>query len=180
MTIYLKRMVRVLWIALVFVTIIAVTAIAYVVMPLFQPSTPLRAEEDDQLAELIERKDEALRSIKEVEFDYHTGKLSEEDFERDDQRLRRQAVGLIRQIEVRSPDLTELDASLESTIESRRQVADPVAGNGTAPAPAVSPAVAPIAASLAAGDAVFCHKCGAKARPDDKFCAKCGTELRNE
>lgn len=185
MNIYLKRMVRVLWIALVFVTIVAVTAIAYVVMPLFQPSTPLRAEEDDQLAELIERKDETLRSIKEVEFDYHTGKLSEEDFERDDQRLRRQAIGLIRQIEVRSPDLTELDASLESTIESRRQVADPVVANGTAPATqavklASAPIAAPIAASVAADNRVFCHQCGAQARPDDKFCAKCGTELRNE
>lgn len=155
-----------LWIALVFVVIVAVTAIAYVVTPLFQPSRPLRAEEDDQLADLVQRKDETLRSIKEVEFDYHTGKLSQEDYERYDQRLRQQAIGLIRQIEVRSPDLAELDISLERAIAAKRQVAEPVAANGNMPR------------QTAAETAIFCHECGAKVRADDKFCAKCGTALR--
>ena len=167
-------MVHVLWIALLFVAVVAVIAIAYVVMPLFQPSKPLRAEEDDQLATLVQRKDETLRSIKEVEFDYHTGKLSQEDYERYDQRLRRQAVGLIRQIDVRSPDLTQLDESLESAIASRRQVADPVVANGISPTPVET------SSPVFTGEALFCHNCGAKAHPGDKFCAKCGTALRTE
>ena len=156
------------WISLILVAAVAVAAIAYVLAPLRRPSTTLRAqEEDDELADLIQRKDETLRSIKEVEFDYHTGKLSEDDYEQYDQRLRQQAIGLIRQIEKRSPDLADLDLSLEAAIAARRKIKTPVATNGDVPVVAVSePAT------------IFCHNCGAVAKPDDKFCAKCGTELR--
>ena len=159
------------WIALGFVALVAVTAIVYVVTPLFQPSRTLRAEEDDKLADLVYRKDETMRSIKEVEFDYHTGKLSQADYEQYDQRLRQQAIALIRQIEVRAPEMTEMDASLEKAIATRRKVTDPAAeavdANGRAPA-------------TAPGKANFCHNCGTQARPDDRFCANCGTALRTE
>lgn len=30
------------------------------------------------------------------------------------------------------------------------------------------------------GEAVFCHKCGTRAQPDDEFCRNCGTRLRRE
>ena len=162
-------MVSVFWISLILVGAVAVAAIAYVIAPLRKPSLPLRAEEDDELADLMDRKDETLRSIKEVEFDYHTGKLSQDDYDRYDQRLRQQAVGLMRQIEVRSPDLAGLDASLEAAIVAQRQVSTPVAANGDSPSPDSSEPAA-----------TFCHSCGAKAKSDDRFCAKCGTELRFE
>ena len=160
------------WISLILVAAVAVAAIAYVIAPLRKPSTMLRAqEEDDELADLIQRKDETMRSIKEVEFDYHTGKLSEDDYEQYDQRLRQQAIGLIRQIEKRSPDIAELDTSLEAAIAARRRVSEPVATNGDVPTP--------VCLTLLPDPAViFCHSCGAKAKPDDRFCAKCGTELR--
>ncbi len=165
-------------ISLILVSIIAVLAFIYVAEPLRKPSTTLRADEDDELVDLIQRKDVVLRNIKEVEFDYHTGKLSEADYEAYNQRMRQQAIGLIRQIEKRSPEVAGLDAEMETLIASRRKTKTAVASsvNGTPPAPAKSAA----AATVKETDVIFCHECGAKAKTSDKFCAQCGTALRVE
>ena len=114
-------------ISLILVLIVAVLAFIYVAEPLRKPSTTLRADEDDELVDLIQRKDVVLRNIKEVEFDYRTGKLSEADYEAYDQRMRQQAIGLIRQIEKRSPEVAGLDAELETLIASRRKTKTAVA-----------------------------------------------------
>ena len=165
-------------ISLILVSIIAVLAFIYVAEPLRKPPTTLRADEDDELVDLIQRKDVVLRNIKEVEFDYHTGKLSEADYEAYDQRMRQQAIGLIRQIEKRSPEVAGLDAEMETLIASRRKTKTPVPSsvNGTPSAPA-KPAAA---ATVKETDVIFCHECGAKAKTSDKFCAQCGTALRVE
>ena len=84
--------------------IIALFAVAYVAWPLLRPSHAVPPPpDDDPLTALIQRKDTILRSIKELEFDYHMGKLTEADFQRFDQRLRQQAIGLLRQIEKLRP-----------------------------------------------------------------------------
>ncbi len=169
-------------ISLIFALIVAVVAFIYVAEPLRTPSTTLRADEDDELVDLIQRKDAVMRSIKEVEFDYHTGKLSEEDYEAYDQRMRQQAIGLIRQIEKRSPEVAGLDAELEAMIASRRKTKPTAmtAVNGATPVPtSAAPATAtPLPAEES--DVIFCHECGAKAKTSDKFCAQCGTALRVE
>ncbi len=164
-------------ISLTLALIVAVVAFIYVAEPLRKPSTTLRADEDDELVDLIQRKDAVMRSIKEVEFDHHTGKLSEEDYEAYDQRMRQQAISLIRQIEKRSPEVAGLDAELEAMIASRRKTrtAAPVAVNGATPAPAT-----PVTAPTQESGVVFCHECGAKAKTSDRFCAQCGTALRVE
>lgn len=165
-------------ISLILVLIVGVVAFIYVAEPLREPATTLRADEDDELVDLIQRKDAVMRSIKEVEFDYHTGKLSEEDYEAYDQRLRQQAIGLIRQIEKRSPEVAGLDAELEAMIASRRKTKTTVspAVNGSTPTPAVQAEKA----SSQESDIIFCHECGTKAKTRDKFCAQCGTALRVE
>lgn len=165
-------------ISLIVVLIVAVVAFIYVAEPLRKPATTLRADEDDELADLIQRKDAVMRSIKEVEFDYQTGKLSEEDFDAYDQRMRQQAISLIRQIEKRSPEVAGLDAELEIMIASRRKtkITTPSTVNGTTPAPAVQAEKA----SSQDSDIIFCHECGTKAKTTDKFCAQCGTALRAE
>ena len=165
-------------ISLILVLIVAVVAFIYVAEPLRKPATTLRADEDDELADLIQRKDAVMRSIKEVEFDYQTGKLSEEDFDAYDQRMRQQAISLIRQIEKRSPEVAGLDAELEAMIASRRKTKTTTlsAVNGATPTPAVQAEKA----STQESDSVFCHECGTKAKTTDRFCAQCGTALRVE
>lgn len=157
-----------LWLTIVLAFVIAAAALIYVIAPLRKPATPLPSEDDDHLADLMARKENVIVAIKETEFDYHTGKLSEEDYQRYDQRLRRQAVGLIQQIEKIAPDTDALNTQLEAEIARMRKVRTNGTGAKTATT-VVVPAV---------DKARFCHECGATIVESDKFCSQCGTPVR--
>jgi t-SNARE complex subunit (syntaxin) len=95
-----------------------------VIWPVLRPSDSLFFEEDDPLTELINRKDTVLQAIKDLEFDYQVGKIDDEDFERLNAQLRRQALGLLKQIEKIAPDTTNLEQKLEKSIAKHRRVED--------------------------------------------------------
>jgi hypothetical protein len=130
-----------------------------------------------------------LKSIKDLEFDYQVGKITDEDFERFNLRLRRQAVGLIQQIEQLSPVTASLDDQVEMLIARKHKVQRESATNGHTPASAEDPLemlinrkrkVAPKAGVAPATEtgpeaAVFCTECGTALAPQHKFCANCGT-----
>ena len=161
-----------LWLTIGIAVVIAAVALIYVVAPLRKPAMPLPSEDDDRLADLVARKESVLRAIKETEFDYHTGKLSEEDYARYDERLRRQAISLIQQIEKIAPEVDSLDSQLEAQIAQRRKVRT----NGTRPKQAAAPAPQPVTTGTQRPR--FCHECGSAITAADKFCSQCGTPVR--
>ena len=136
-----------MWIGLLLALAISAVALFYVVWPLLKPGPAPVMVEDDRLAELLGRKDAVMKSIKDLEFDYRVGKLSEEDYQLYDQRLRRQAIGLLQQIEQAAPESAQLDAAVEDEIAQRRKVSDrPVVALPAIAVPAaavVTPALAP-------------------------------------
>ena len=117
-----------MWIAMLIALVLSVGALAFVVWPLLKPGPAPVMVEDDRLTELLGRKDAVLQAIKDLEFDYQVGKLSEEDFQLYDQRLRRQAVALLQQIEEVAPQSADIDAAMEAEIAQRRRVLDPARG----------------------------------------------------
>ena len=163
-------------ITIILAVVLAVAAVVYVMLPLRRTPTTLPSEHEDELADLLRRKESVLEAIKETEFDYQTGKLNEDDFQRMDQRLRQQAISLIRQIEKHTPEASSLDAELEADIAKLRKV-QPVAQAPMA-ASTAAPMSAPTAAGAPPSGVIFCHECGTPAEPTDKFCAQCGTPLR--
>jgi hypothetical protein len=139
-----------------------------------------------------------LQAIKDLEFDYRVGKISQEDYQRLDQRLRRQAIGLMQQIEKLAPTSASLDEELESIIAQFRQTAvTPTLVTPTAVTPtsvtstvsmhtsnralssetrASSAAVpTPVADTTHVGR--FCTECGKPVEAGHKFCAFCGTPI---
>ncbi|MCB9115389.1 MAG: zinc ribbon domain-containing protein [Caldilinea sp.] len=179
-----------LWTGILIALLLSVVAIVAVVWPLLKKGPTPVLVEDDRLTELLLRKEQVLVQIKELEFDYRVGKLDEEDYQRFDERLRRQAVGLIQQIEQVAPESAGLDATLESEIQKRRMVKP----EESTPAPAVDAGieaeiasrrrvaaatpVQPAAANGAAEDAPrFCTECGSRVAAQHKFCASCGAPL---
>ncbi len=178
-----------LWIGILIALLISVLAIVAVVWPLLKKGPAPVLVEDDRLTELLLRKEQVLSQIKELEFDYRVGKLDEEDFQRFDQRLRRQAVGILQQIEEIAPESAGLDATLETEIQKRRLVKP----EEVAAAPAVdvgieaeiarrrrvAAAAAQPAPTNGASDAPtrFCTECGNAVSPQHKFCANCGAPL---
>ncbi|MFN8491689.1 MAG: zinc-ribbon domain-containing protein [Caldilineaceae bacterium] len=153
-----------LWLTIGIALVLAVLAIGFVAWPLWRPATLLRVDEDNPLTELVQRKDALLLSIKELEFDYQTGKLSAADYQRLDQRLRHQAIGLLRQLEKDLPATGGLEAELEAAILRQRQI--------------LAPPPKPIANGASVDPTRFCTQCGAPVTATDNFCAKCGAPVR--
>jgi hypothetical protein len=94
-----------------------------------------------------------LRSIKELEFDYAMGKVSDSDFADMGLRLRTRAAGLLRQ----------LDAGAAYSTQIEQELARRLAMAGVA-------AGAPPAGR-------FCTQCGASTAAAARFCGQCGHKL---
>ncbi len=162
----------ILWITLLLALLFSFVALAYVVMPLLTKQPPLLPVDDDRLADLLARKDSALRAIKELEFDHQVGKINAEDYQRFNQRLSRQAIGLIQQLEKITPESTALDEQLEQAIANRRQAM-----------PAIQPPQAIVVDTTdgpigpTAGTTRFCTECGKRLEVGYKFCANCGAPV---
>jgi hypothetical protein len=183
-----------MWIAVLIALVLSLAALAYVVWPLLKPGPAPVMVEDDRLTELLGRKDAVLKAIKDLEFDYQVGKLSEEDYQLYDQRLRRQAVALLQQIEQVAPLSANLDAELEAEISQRRRVLEParttakpvpatVGASAAVPVVTQAPAMVvaagvPVAnGNVSGGASRFCTNCGSKLEAHHKFCANCGTPV---
>jgi ribosomal protein S27AE len=184
-----------IWLGLTFALMLSLAALAYVVWPLLKPGPAPVMVENDRLTDLLGRKDAVMTAIKELEFDYRVGKLSAEDYQVYDQRLRRQAIALIQQIEQIAPESSGLDIEMEAAIAQRRKTQDakaaPPVSNGTGIDPieaeiarrrkVVQPAPVLVAQPIpatAGGDVQsasrFCTNCGNLLDPQHKFCANCG------
>lgn len=166
-----------LWITLLLALLLSLAALAYVLWPLLAQQPPALLVEDDRLMELLARKDSTLRALKDLEFDHQVGKLSNEDYTRFYDRLSRQAVALIGQIEKVTPQISVLDEAVEAEIAKRRRV---LTGRNGATKPVVAAPVAAGTLAASAGDgatATFCTECGIRLQPGFKFCANCGAAV---
>jgi len=156
-----------LWITLILALLISLAALFYVIGPLVAKQPPLLQVEDDRLSDLLARKDRAVRAIKELEIDHQVGKIDAEDYQRLNQRLSRQAITLMQQLEQITPVSVALDEQLETEIAQRRQAKPPTPANGASGQALVT----------AAGASRFCTQCGHRIDNSFKFCANCGAPV---
>jgi hypothetical protein len=185
------------WLGVALALTFSALALVYVLWPLLKTGpTPVMVE-DDRLSDLLARKDATLAAIKELEFDYRVGKLSEEDYNRYDQRLRRQAMALIQQIEQLAPESNSADKELEEEIARRRKTS-PTPGAVRAgsdvsdatieaeilrrrkaiqPTPALVAPPVQVAAVESATKLSFCTNCGNRLDPQHNFCGVCGAPV---
>ncbi len=183
-----------IWLTIGLAAVISMVALWYVIRPLVDPGPAPVMVEDDRLTELLAQKDTVLKSIKDLEFDYQVGKIIDEDFDRFNQRLRRQAMGLIQQIEQVAPATSSLDEQVEMLINRKHKVQRETVTNGHAPVAAAgddqlemlinrkrkvtqkSESIAP-APVTQTETVVFCTECGNALAPQHKFCANCGAPV---
>jgi hypothetical protein len=79
---------------------VVVGALLYVVRPFFRGAESQAAGADArERLELVEERDRALAALKELEFDYRTGKVSDTDYRELVGPLRRRAVEVLRSLE---------------------------------------------------------------------------------
>jgi hypothetical protein len=157
----------------------------YVSRPLVQPKRTAKA--DDAALTLEARRDSLYTQIKELDLDYATGKINDEDYTRLRTELVGQAAAVLKQIDTGVPaeqsSTVSGDDEVEALIAARRKTR-----STPTPKAAVSAADAGIEAAIAARRkstvpvvepaAFACPKCGKPAGADDAFCAKCGAALQ--
>lgn len=116
---------------------------------------------DDEIREvelLLARKEALLRGLRELEFDRSTEKISQEDFERFQTKLERQAMGVMRQLD-------QIHGGKGWRADTDAYVRDH------------KPKVEKIEK---AQKRLECSSCSAQISLDDSFCAKCGTPVKPE
>jgi hypothetical protein len=150
---------------------LTVVAVSFVGLGAYRILLPLVTASDVETPPLIggrtrialeREKQLVLRSIKELEFDFAMGKMSQSDFDEMGGRLRRRAVGLMRQLDEGSGYREQI----EREVERRLKAMD---GDD-------APARAKTEPSEIA-DAFGCPQCGTANDQDARFCKSCGTRL---
>ncbi len=152
----------------VLASLLAVAAVmlvvAYIIQPFLAPGERRSggsggAASLRQRADLLAERNRLYRLIRELDFDYKTGKFSDEDYAGQRYRLVAQGVDILQQIDALPPEPDPADDPIERVVLALRE------GR-----PAALVEAAPAAAR-------FCPQCGSPTRPGDRFCAVCGASL---
>jgi hypothetical protein len=77
--------------------VLFVAVAAFVIVPLRRDAA--EGGEDPRIADLESRKEAKYREIRDTQLDHAAGKLSDEDFRRQDAELRRDAVEILKQLD---------------------------------------------------------------------------------
>lgn len=72
---------------------------AFVLVPVLSSKEPSTGGEDPELADLEARRESKYREISDTDLDHASGKLSDEDFARQDAELRNEAVGILDELD---------------------------------------------------------------------------------
>jgi hypothetical protein len=141
------------------VLLLMLAAFTVVGGPLIRSARSGREESNgsSRLDDLIDRRDAAYRAIKELDFEYQLGNLSESDYRGLRERYRSEAAATLR----------ELDAVMRGA----------GAGEASSGGPATSAAVAP---TLPAQADPPCPSCGRPTEAGDRRCRSCGAGLEAE
>jgi hypothetical protein len=139
--------------------VIVLLAAFFVAWPMLQDAPIVSAAPDTQEGTPEHEKEQALRAIREADFDHRTGKLSDEDH-----------AALRAELEARA--LSAM-AALESA-SALHPVAAAAPGAQGAPSGA-SASTAP--GARGAEPAGFCPACGVRFVRDTRFCSGCGKKL---
>jgi hypothetical protein len=163
--------------------VVLIAAGYYVIRPLMQPKRAAKA--DDAALTLEARRDSLYTQIKELDLDYATGKINDEDYTRLRTELVAQAAAVLKQIDTGVPIEPSSDDEVEALIAARRRTR-----SAPTPIAIASAADVSIEAAIAARRkttvpvvepaAFTCPSCGKPAAADDAFCAKCGAALQSQ
>jgi competence protein ComGC len=136
--------------------LIFVSAMFIVGYPIFKrQEARVKDQGNEVLDELVHKKEVVYTSIKDLDFDYRTGKLSEDDYKELKERYELEALHILKDID--DSEKGKTIAADTATRQVARESAEPIDDK----------------------DFIFCPKCGTKAKIGDNFCFKCGSKLPN-
>jgi hypothetical protein len=134
----------------VFIAILlTVSTFVFIVYPFFrQRLRSVDSGGDEKLRELLSKRDTTYSMLKELEFDFQSGILTEADYRELEAKYKGKAIGTLRDID-NSKRGTDVEEEIEKQVLKLRQ-----------------------------REGQFCPQCGTRYQKGDRFCAHCGTSLR--
>jgi rubrerythrin len=165
----------------VFIFVVAIGAAVFIVLPFFKKRFEETLQETDSQQSPIEQKLRWLNSekesmysaLKEIDFDYSTGKLSKEDYDELEKRSKTQAVALLKEIDgiMDKTYILDLDEEIEKQIRVIRK--SEITDNQE-----IEKEIIRVRQSrVLENSRSICSVCGKEHKLDDHFCSKCGTML---
>ena len=133
----------------------------YVLLPLFREtrdSLDVELLAETELDRLFDRKAVIYRNLKDLEFEYSMGRLSDADYKRLEAEYKNEAAVILQKLD-RLDAAENLDEAIEKDIASRK-------------AKLTSPDRKPPVISQR------CPSCGAEIIPGKKYCADCGQRIK--
>ena len=153
----------------IFVALV-LTALTFVFIayPLFkQKAGSVALSGDEKFRELHSKRDTTYSMLKELEFDFQSGILTEEDYRDLEVRYKRKAISILK-----DADDLEKGAEVEEDIEAEVQKLRRAKANH------LDREVEQEVLKLRRSKAKFCSQCGAASQEADRFCAGCGAKLK--
>ena len=135
-------------------------------------------EKEMHISALLAERDRVLRALQELEFDYHLGKIPEEDYPTQRQFLLLKGAEVIKtldQIEGYSSGVDPIQR-IETVIEDS-SVDGPESNQKMVKDLDIESLIAARKRTKEKKPDGFCPKCGKPISKDDKFCSKCGNTL---
>ena len=155
----------------------------FITRPLIVPDA-FRRRRMTERQKLVAQKEAILTLIRNLDFDYDTGKIPESNYKQQREDLINQAAEILQQIDEldQTPDTWADVAEMESAEPQRRPLSDiemdieaAIEGRRSGPLKvAEKPAGQPEKTN---GSFRFCPDCGLPVDPEDKFCSSCGHKL---
>ena len=166
--------------------VLTVLTFIAVVLPFFrQKPRPLYAVNDEESQDLLFKRDTTYAMLKELEFDYKSGVLTEADYCDLEDRYKRKGISILKDIDS-LPGATGIDAAIEKRVKRLRQqsplnisdeIEDRIAGLRQIKSGNVSDEIEDNIRSMRHSKGRFCSQCGTSHQPDVRFCAHCGAKL---
>ncbi len=149
-------------------TILAIlTAVGYwIFRPLFRPEplemvSPIERESRGKVLE--QRKEEVYEAIKEMDFDYGMGKISEDDYQGLKSQYKAKALEIFKELDALEGG-GHVDAAIEREVQQLREKGKRTGDRGNGE-------------ETDARKLNFCTQCGRKVTPEEAFCRGCGVRL---
>lgn len=142
-------------------TALVLLAGVYVAIPLFkEPKGNLEVDllAESELDRLLNRKAVVYQNLKDLEFEYKMGRLSDGDFKRLEAGYKAEAAQILQKLDTLGVE-KNIDEAIEKEVAKRRS-------RRQAPA------------SEAEEESARCPSCGAQVLPGKNFCADCGHRLQ--
>lgn len=160
-----------------------ILALIFTVLMIAQILRPFLISREDQLRfeildedlrrieALMAQKGALIQTLRDLEYDNETAKISPEDYKRFKRSCERQAVGIMRELDTihGGRDWQEViersldGASIDEKVHSEDEIWHSSAGEEKEDL-----------------DSLLCSKCGTPLEEDDKFCGQCGTPLNSQ